>query len=89
MMKDPQQPVVVFRAGSEPEAAIVAAALEANGIRVTVTGEFISSFRAEAPSDVAVVVARADHEEARRVLEQLRASGAAIDWSRQDVGDEP
>lgn len=65
------RPEVLTAAASEAEAAIIAAALRDRGIDAVLTGVHTSSFRAEAPGDVSVVVRQADLQRARQILEEL------------------
>ena len=71
MTTDPDSPTVVFRAANSVEAASVVTALEAEGIEARATGTFTSSFQAEAPGQVEVVVRQSQAEKARDVLAKL------------------
>jgi hypothetical protein len=67
---DPAEPVIVALPASEVEAAILKAALEAEGIPSWVLGALTSGFRAEAPGRAKLVVRAADADRARAVLKQ-------------------
>ena len=71
---------------TEAGASAVKAALEDAGIRVAVTGDTIAGFRAEAPAEVRVMIAKKDLAQARQVLDDLQHDLANIDWSAVDVG---
>jgi hypothetical protein len=73
MTNDPDSPTVVYRAATGIEASSVVTALEAEGIEATVTGTFTSSFQAEAPGDVEVVVRHSQAEKARGFIEKWEA----------------
>ena len=53
------------------EASSVVSALESEGIEARATGTFTSSFQAEAPGDVEVVVRQSEAEQARAILDKL------------------
>ena len=78
MTSDPDSPTVVHEAANAIEAGAVAAALEAEGIKAQVTGNFTSNFQAEAPGPVEVVVRLADAPKAHTVLEQLERETNAL-----------
>lgn len=65
---DPAEPVVVAMPASEVQAAILQAALEAEGIPSWVLGGLTSGFRAEAPGRAKLVVRTADADRARAIL---------------------
>ena len=71
MSQDPDAPQVAAKAANEVEAAIIVAALEAQGIQAQAVGVFASTFRAEAPGDVSIVVRQRDLARARQVLAEL------------------
>lgn len=72
---------------TEPEAALIAGALEEAGIRAVVTGQFTSGFKAEAPGWVAVNIFETDREAAENILADWEArEDTPIDWSQVDVG---
>jgi hypothetical protein len=70
------------------EGSAIVSALEAEGIRARAVGGYTAGFRAEAPGSVSVIVAEADLERAKKVLDELRRHGAEVDWSQVDV-DKP
>lgn len=76
MPQDPDSPTVVYRAATSIEAASVVAALEAEGIKATVTGTFTAGFQAEAPGDVQVVVRHSEAEQARVLIEKWEADSS-------------
>lgn len=76
MTQDPDSPTIVYRAATSIEAASVVAALEAAGIKATATGTFTSSFQAEAPGDVQVVVRQSQAEKAGDVIEKWKAESS-------------
>ncbi|HAI13611.1 MAG TPA: hypothetical protein DCM28_18035 [Phycisphaerales bacterium] len=61
-------PVVLVSLPSEPQAAILIAALEGEGIQAAMWGELTSGFRADAPGYVKVLVKPQDLEAAQAVL---------------------
>ncbi len=63
-------PVVLVSLPSEPQAAILVAALEGEGICAEMWGVLTSGFRADAPGDVKVLVMPQDLERAREVLNE-------------------
>jgi hypothetical protein len=67
------------------EGSAIVSALEAEGIRARAVGGYTAGFRAEAPGSVSVIVAEADLERAKKVLDELRRHGAEVDWSQVDV----
>lgn len=71
MTADPNSPTVVYRAANSMEASSVVSALESEGIEARATGTFTSSFQAEAPGDVEVVVRQSEAEQARAILDKL------------------
>jgi hypothetical protein len=71
---------------TEVEASIIIAALEEEGIRATMTGQYTAGFRAEAPGWVQILVAAEDLPRANEVLAQVQRDNADIDWSQVDVG---
>lgn len=71
MTSDPNSPTVVHRAATAVEAASIVTALEGAGIEAQATGTFTSSFQAEAPGQVEVVVRQSDAEKAQEVLAEL------------------
>ena len=87
MADDCSRLVVLARVATELEASAIVGELDARGIRGKAVGGYTASFRAEAPGDVAVVVAAADLGRAKQILNELRESPAEIDWSQVDVGD--
>jgi ketopantoate reductase len=50
-------------------------------------GGYIAGYRAEAPSDVHIVVRSRDLARAREALAEIRATHTDVDWSQVDVGD--
>lgn len=70
---DPMSPQRVAGFRSEIDAAILVNALEDEGISARTVGDCTSGFRAEAPGDVQVWVARRDLQKALEVLSQLGA----------------
>jgi hypothetical protein len=71
MSHDLDAPQVVAKAANEVEAAIIVAALEAHGIEGKAVGVFASTFRAEAPGDVSIVVRQRDLARAQEALAEL------------------
>jgi hypothetical protein len=72
---------------NEMEAGIIVGALDAEGIKSTMSGVYTSGFRAEAPGWVEVLVAEADMPRAQAILDQVRNDRTDIDWSQVDVGE--
>lgn len=72
---------------SEVEAAVIVATLTDGGIQAVAAGGLTSSFRAEAPGEVAVLVNAADAERAHQILQQHRSDEHPVNWSEVDVGE--
>jgi hypothetical protein len=72
---------------NEMEAGIIVGALDAEGIKSTMSGFYTSGFRAEAPGWVEVLVAEADMPRAQAILDQVRNDRTDVDWSQVDVGE--
>lgn len=72
---------------NELEAAMIVNALEEHGIRARMAGAASAGFRAEAPGDVAILVAQDLVEHAREVLAGLDRGDTEVDWSQVDVGE--
>jgi hypothetical protein len=88
MADDPNAPRVLLSVASDIEAASIVTALDARDIGATATGGFTSSFRAEAPGTIKVIVRRADLDRAQRALAEIREEQGQIDWSKIDVGQD-
>lgn len=73
---------------NEFEASPVLDALRDNGIRAEAVGGYTAGFIAEAPGSVSILVRQADLQAARKILEDIRADLAVIDWATVDVGDD-
>jgi type III secretory pathway lipoprotein EscJ len=73
MADDPNQPVILTTRRTEAQAALIVAALRDRGVEAQATGGFTSSFRAEAPGDVRILVRRSDLERAREALRAIEA----------------
>ncbi len=72
MPTDPDSPQVVASVANEIEAAAIVTALAAEGIEARAVGAHVSSWRAESPGEVTVVVRHADAARARQVLAEFR-----------------
>jgi hypothetical protein len=72
---------------NEMEAGIIVGALDAEGIKATMSGVYTAGFRAEAPGWVEVLVTEADLPRAQTILEQVRGERTDVDWSQVDVGE--
>jgi hypothetical protein len=72
---------------NEMEAGIIVGALDAEGIKATMSGVYTAGFRAEAPGWVEVLVAEADLLRAQAILDQVRSERTDVDWSQVDVGE--
>jgi hypothetical protein len=79
MAVDPDDPQVVARLLTEPEAAELAAHLEALGIRAHVWGASSTIAWPEVPREVRVVVRRADLLRAQEAVRQLREPDGGAD----------
>jgi hypothetical protein len=69
------------------EAAAIVTALDAHGVRATVTGSFTAGFRAEAPGMVNVLVRQEDLARARQVLSDLAQEPDHPQWLDGDFGE--
>jgi hypothetical protein len=85
MIPDPNRPDTLLSVSTEIEAAAIVTALAEYGIQALTVGGYISGFKAEVPSSVAVVVKRADFDPAKQALTEIRQQQADIDWSKVDV----
>jgi len=65
-----QDPVVLALMPSEPQAAILVAALEGEGIHAEMSGALTSGFRADVPGDVKVLVMPEDLQRAQAILDE-------------------
>lgn len=86
MSDDPNSPVALVNVATEIEANIIIGQLEQRGLDAKAIGGFISSFRAEAPGDVSVVVKQCDLKKAQAALDEIQDDQTEIDWSQVDVG---
>jgi len=86
MTDKPERTAVLTSVPSETEAAIVVAALEANGV-LAETDEYTSGLRAGAWNWVQVLVAEDDLPRAREIFEEVQRENDHIDWSQVDVGE--
>ncbi len=68
---DPNKPIVLTTRPSEPEAALIVAALAQQGIDAQATGGLTSALRAEAPGVVRILVRHCDLERAQSVLTEI------------------
>jgi hypothetical protein len=87
MSEHPEPSEVLTSLPSEMEASIVVGALEADGIRARLAGDFTAKLRVGVPSWVQVLVFDEDLERAQAVLEQVKQGDNGIDWSQVDVGE--
>lgn len=87
MTENPDDLDLIATVPTDVEATAITNALQRCGIEAVAAGGYTSGFQAEAPGAVKVFVKRADAEEARRTLDQIRNENANIDWSKVDVGD--
>ena len=71
---------------SEMEGGLIVSGLEDRGIKATMSGVYTTSFRAEAPGWVEVLVAEHDLARAQEALLEIHAENDHIDWSQVDVG---
>lgn len=86
MTVDPNNPEILTSVTSDIEAAAIVAALSAQGIEASTTGDFTAGFRAEAPGDINVIVRQQDLVRALQIFNHLKEAGD-LDWSQVDVGD--
>ncbi len=89
MAKSPEHPEHVVPVTSMPnelEAGVVVAALEESGIKSTMSGVYTAGFRAEAPGQVQILVAKEDEARAREVIRLGEENKEDVDWSQVDVG---
>lgn len=75
MTTDKSRPVVLTTRETEAEAALLAAALEEQGLEAMITGGLTSGFRAEAPGQVGILVHEVDLEHAIRVMRAFDSQG--------------
>jgi len=79
MTDDPNRPVVLTTVPTEVQAAVIVAALDAEGIEAQAVGQLTSGFRAEAPGGVRVLVRQADLARAQTVLQAAKAGEHSSD----------
>ncbi len=79
--------VVLVNASSEWEASFIAEALTERNINAQASGGLTAGFRAEAPGLARVIVPRAQLEQAKQRLAEIRRETTSIDWSQIDVGE--
>jgi hypothetical protein len=72
---------------SELEAGVIVSGLKDRGIRAVMSGVFTTSFRAEAPGWVEVLVAEEELAKAQATLAAIQDERGSIDWSQVDVGE--
>ncbi len=77
MNDDPNRAVVLTAAPTETEAEIIAAALEAQGVRAQTIGALTSGLRSGAPGGVQVMVRQANLEQAQSVLQAIERESAS------------
>jgi hypothetical protein len=83
----PEPSEVLTSTPTEMEASIVVAALEEEGIRTRISGEFTAGLFGAGPGWVQVLVYDEDLARAREVLERVKLEHDHIDWSQVDVGE--
>jgi hypothetical protein len=64
-------PVRLAAVRTEQEAAMIVAELERHDIEARMVGETVSSFRAEVPGTVSVLVRRSDYDRALRIIRDV------------------
>lgn len=89
MADDPNEPVELASFTTEFQAATVARALEARGIKARVIGALTTGFRAEAPGVARVMVLRKDLERAKGELATMPAESEDVDWAEADAAPAP
>ena len=89
MADDPNRPEVLVSLPTEAEGTAVVTDLAEYGIEARCTGGYISGFKAEAPSTVAVQVRSVDLDRARQALAEIRAGDSKVDWSTVDFSAPP
>jgi hypothetical protein len=77
---------VLMCVATEPEAALIIAALKGQGIDAAAEGALTSAFRAEAPGGVRILVRQGDLDRAKEALADYRRGISDIDWPNIDVG---
>lgn len=77
--EDRIEPEVLVSVPTEPEAAIIVAALDEQGIAAEATGGYTATFATAVPGEVQVLVHRADLERAQAILAELHREGAALE----------
>ena len=85
--EDPDEPEVLVTAPTEAEAAIIVAALDAQGIEAEATGGYTASFVAAVPGQAQVVVRHADLERAREILAELQQDKSDFDAEAEGAGE--
>ena len=87
MSDDPNRPVVLTTAPSEPQAALIVAALDKRGVKAQTTGELTSGFRVAAPGGVRVIVRQADLDRAQDALRAIEAqlAGGNVETNEENT----
>ena len=88
MPDDPDRPELLTHVSTEPQAAMLVAFLDAEGVEAVAEGVLTSAFLAEAPGRVRIVVHHRDLDRARQLLAQYLSQRSDIDWAQVDT-EEP
>ncbi len=83
----PEHLRVLWETPNDAYAAIVAEALEGEGLEAVVSGGAAANFTVGVPGWVQVLVAEADLPVAQNTLAKLKDEMSHIDWSQVDVGE--
>ena len=73
MPDDPNRPILLTTVPTEPQAVMIVAALQDQGVPAWTTGALTSGFQAAAPGQVQVLVRQGDVERAREILQAINA----------------
>lgn len=85
-MNAPARLKTLLSVPNEWEAAAVVGALAEEGVPAKAVGAATAGFRAEAPGEVAVLVAEEDVPRAQAILASVDLQATEVDWSQVDVG---
>ena len=87
-MTSPEDIEVLTSVATEPEAAMIIAALKQDDLDAVAEGVLTSALRAEAPGEVRILVRSLDMDRAKVVLNEFQQGPVDVDWSKVDLGEQ-
>lgn len=79
--------VTLTNVANEAEAKSLIGLFDEEGISVFINGGDDLSLFGEDIGDVMLIVKKSDYDQAAKLLEEIEAENAEIDWSQVDVGE--